>query len=414
MRSLALSSGHGKLIRGASGYLDEVDEARRVVDRVVELLRDAKAGVTVAAFHDDVSKSQNENLNRIVEWHNKQSRELDVSVHLNAYKTTSSPMGTEVLYVTQSRLASDISAAIAKAGPFINRGAKKRTDLRFLNSTDKPALLLEICFVDSRTDADLYKVRFEAICKAIAEEIGDVNLDNSAEPAPPVESPPPVETTPSGPSNHNMVDVGVTVESGDVAVTVNGQLLSGRFDSKNTVALVLTVTGDVVTTVNGQDFQIDMEPDSSPDGPSPPPPEAPEGWIEDIETTVFGGANDPNDSAYPPYSYIDDQVLGAAVPYKFPGIRPRLKVRNRANGMEVIVGILDVGPWMIDDEAYVMGGERPVAEICFNAKTPLPRGPHKGTVPSNGAGLDLTPAAAKAIDLKGKGWCDWMLYEVGV
>jgi hypothetical protein len=28
---ICISSGHGKYIRGASGYLDEVDEARRVV-----------------------------------------------------------------------------------------------------------------------------------------------------------------------------------------------------------------------------------------------------------------------------------------------------------------------------------------------------------------------------------------------
>ena len=32
MTTIIISSGHGKYIRGASGYLDEVDEARRVVD----------------------------------------------------------------------------------------------------------------------------------------------------------------------------------------------------------------------------------------------------------------------------------------------------------------------------------------------------------------------------------------------
>ena len=30
--SIVLSSGHGKYVRGASGIIDEVDEARRVVD----------------------------------------------------------------------------------------------------------------------------------------------------------------------------------------------------------------------------------------------------------------------------------------------------------------------------------------------------------------------------------------------
>ena len=49
------------------------------------------------------------NLNTIVNWHNKQTRELDVSVHFNAYETTSKPMGTECLYKTQEALAKEVS-----------------------------------------------------------------------------------------------------------------------------------------------------------------------------------------------------------------------------------------------------------------------------------------------------------------
>ena len=51
MASITISSGHGLLVRGASGYLDEVDEARRVVDRVADILR--KAGDDVNGYHDD-------------------------------------------------------------------------------------------------------------------------------------------------------------------------------------------------------------------------------------------------------------------------------------------------------------------------------------------------------------------------
>src|SRR4249919_560047 len=113
---LAISSGHGKYIRGASGspvppYLDEVDEARRVVDRVAEILRGA--GVTVKTFHDNTSHDQSTNLNTIVNYHNKQVRDLDVSVHFNAYQTTSKPMGTECLYVTQEKLANTVASKIA-------------------------------------------------------------------------------------------------------------------------------------------------------------------------------------------------------------------------------------------------------------------------------------------------------------
>lgn len=162
---IVISSGHSKIVRGASGYLDEVDEARRVVDQLADHLR--QRGATVKVFHDDTSTSQNQNLETIVAAHNKETRDLDISVHFNAYVETSKPMGTECLYLTQSALASQISAAIASCG-FINRGPKKRSDLYFLNNTEMPAVLIETCFVDSESDADIYRQQFDMICKSIA------------------------------------------------------------------------------------------------------------------------------------------------------------------------------------------------------------------------------------------------------
>jgi N-acetylmuramoyl-L-alanine amidase len=167
---IAMSSGHGLKIRGAScdqpWGLDEVDEARRVVETVADFLRDV--GYDVITFHDDVSTSQNENLNRIVDWHNGQERDLDVSVHFNAYVETTVGRGTEVLYLTQEDLAKRVVDAIANSSGLINRGPKKRTDLFFLNNTDQPAILIETAFVDSKCDADLYRKYYNEICKAIA------------------------------------------------------------------------------------------------------------------------------------------------------------------------------------------------------------------------------------------------------
>jgi N-acetylmuramoyl-L-alanine amidase len=99
MTAIVISSGHGKYIRGASGYVDEVDEARKVVEKVADYYR--QIGVTVYVFHDDVSTTQSENLDRIVDYHNSKTRDLDVSVHFNAYETTSKTMGCELLYVSR-------------------------------------------------------------------------------------------------------------------------------------------------------------------------------------------------------------------------------------------------------------------------------------------------------------------------
>ena len=175
---IAISAGHGLKIRGASGPepwgLDEVDEARTVCTEIASQLIARRVQVA-GPFFDDVSTTQNENLERIVDWHNDQERDLDISVHFNAYEPTSGERGCEVLYVTQDDLAVQLSEAIADAGEFIDRGAKHNSGLYFLNHTDMPAVLLEICFVDAQGDVEKYDAHFEGICAAIAHVfVGDM------------------------------------------------------------------------------------------------------------------------------------------------------------------------------------------------------------------------------------------------
>jgi N-acetylmuramoyl-L-alanine amidase len=363
--NIVISSGHGLYIRGASAsprppYLDEVDSAREVVNRVAELW--SGAGVGVKVFHDNTSTSQNQNLSTIVAYHNSQARDLDVSVHFNAYQITSKPMGTEVLYVTQGTLAADTSAAIAGAAGLPNRGAKYRSDLYFLNNTAKPAILIEVVFVDSSADGTAYREHFEQICTRIAEVVGEVTIGES----PPIEEPPPVEPPPT------------ETEVPRVEISIKA-------------------IGQVVISINGQDFMLN-EP-----GPEEPATLVFQPNHQDIICSVFGGSSDPNDSAYPPYDRITDTELSCALPLKFSGKRPHVLVHNIATGKDVVCAIRDVGPWMIDDEAYVLGDARPIAEPKGSK---IPSGKNQGKT-SNGAGIDLTPAAAKAIGLEGMGNVDW-------
>jgi hypothetical protein len=101
------------------------------------------------------------------------------------------------------------------------------------------------------------------------------------------------------------------------------------------------------------------------------------------------------------------------LPFKFQGDRPKVRVINRETGQEVVCEIVDLGPWLTDDEAYVMGDQRPLAETCYLNSEPLPRGPNAGKVP-NGAGIDVTPGAARAIGLEGKGMVDWAFVDAAV
>lgn len=166
-----ISSGHGKHVAGSSSIIDEVTEARKVVNRVGEIMKEL--GDAPNIFHDDTSKTQKTNVNTIVKYHNSTTRDKDVSIHFNASKETDKPVGVEVYYVTEANkeLASKVSKAISSASGLKDRGAKHSSSLGFLNGTNKGAILIEVCFVDSSKDVELYKKHFEDICIAIAETL---------------------------------------------------------------------------------------------------------------------------------------------------------------------------------------------------------------------------------------------------
>ena len=180
--SVAISSGHGLRIRGARGIIDEVDEARRVTKRVAEMLRNA--GVPAHVFHDDISRTVSDNIGAIVRHHNRQKRNLDVSVHFNSSAGTHERgIGVETLYRRGNQqahtLASRVSRTISEASGLILRrgdGTWDRTDIGFLNQTTAPAILLEICFVNSHTDVRLYRENFDGICRAAAVAISGQNI----------------------------------------------------------------------------------------------------------------------------------------------------------------------------------------------------------------------------------------------
>lgn len=173
---VTISSGHGLYVRGASGILDEVNEARNVVELVATYLR--QLGVTVTVYHDNTSRSQTANINGIVAKHNATKRDLDISVHFNAGCGVNGAGGVEVLYYSASKkaLAGKLSKAMAETMGLPNRGAKKRTDLGFLKRTNKPAILIETCFVEATSNAKAYKEHFDALCRTIAEVIAGKTL----------------------------------------------------------------------------------------------------------------------------------------------------------------------------------------------------------------------------------------------
>lgn len=115
-----------------------------------------------------------------------------------------------------------------------------------------------------------------------------------------------------------------------------------------------------------------------------------------ITATYFGGPK----SAYDGGRAIDDSVAGVALPCRFEGIRPRVRVTNCKTGASVDCDIVDVGPWNTHDP-YWETNSRPQAETGVDTTGRK----------TNGAGIDLTLAAAKAIQIDGKGLVDWCFLQ---
>ena len=329
---IVISSGHGKYIRGASDILDEVNEARKVVERVAEYLRSADVGVVT--YHDDVSDDQSENLNRIVDFHNSQARDLDVSVHFNAYEHTSKPMGVEVLWVTQRELAADVSAEIAIASGLIDRGQKERTDLFFLNNTEEPAILIETCFCDSQADADIYRSRFEDICKAIAESTGLVTIGDEPPPIrPPGPEEPPHEPHPPWPGRPESIPVEdrPTLRQGDNGQHVlDMQRMIPRFTGEFDGDFGPTTHDNVVRYQRSRGLEADGICGQQTWGalydhalPVPPPPPPPGALTAQQQHDIMRIANDSriadyswDDRGVAPTGFIQGMALSFAQTYK--------------------------------------------------------------------------------------------------
>lgn len=165
---IALSAGHtlsGKGT-GANGYINESQENRVMFDLVKKWL--VADGHTVYACNVDKADDY---LQQQVALANKQTVDVAVQIHFNANTTTSSPMGTETLYVsTKGKVFADrVNSKLATK--FKDRGVKKRTNLYWLNNCVAPTILIEVCFVDSKADTDIYLANKDAIAKLIAEGI---------------------------------------------------------------------------------------------------------------------------------------------------------------------------------------------------------------------------------------------------
>lgn len=148
-----IHAGHNFKVPGAGGCFSETSEDRKVKDLVISKLR--SLGHTVYDCTDEDGTTSGANLANIVNKCNAHKVDLDVSIHFNAFN--GSAHGTEVFQYDSktNSYASGVVNAIASLG-FTNRGVKNGSHLYVIRNTISPAILIECCFCDCRTDANIY------------------------------------------------------------------------------------------------------------------------------------------------------------------------------------------------------------------------------------------------------------------
>ena len=159
---IGINAGHTKIGTGtgANKYINESVETRKIVSEMLNLLADTKHEVIPIIF----DKSSN-NLKEAVELANDEKVDLFVSIHLNA----GGGNGCEVYTYKGKKTsqATKVCSNLNKLG-FKNRGIKDGSNLYVIKKTKMNSLLVEVCFVDNKTDTNLYK---KLGAKKIAEAI---------------------------------------------------------------------------------------------------------------------------------------------------------------------------------------------------------------------------------------------------
>ena len=173
---IAVRGGHCPKVPGASKFLDELTEDRKVKDSVIKYLKQLGNEV-FDVTPPDTTNSSNMDLSFGVNKANIFNVDLFVSIHFNkAYDVYNGFLGSEVCVYSPFDTAQRVVNGLASLG-FKNRGQKARPQLYEIRHTNMKAMIIEVCFVESIADVGLYKkLGHDLIGKTIAQAITNKNI----------------------------------------------------------------------------------------------------------------------------------------------------------------------------------------------------------------------------------------------
>ena len=167
MALIVLDAGHGGANPGAVYQgRQEKDDALALVLAVGEILENSGVDVyytrTTDIYESPYQKAQEANA---------AGADYFVSIHRNSSPYPNQYTGVESLvysrYGAAAVLAANINYQLEMVG-FVNQGVNERPNLVVLNSTQMPAVLVEVGFINTDTDNALLDARFDEVAQAIA------------------------------------------------------------------------------------------------------------------------------------------------------------------------------------------------------------------------------------------------------
>lgn len=170
MPLIVLDAGHGGANPGAvyEGR-QEKDDALSLTLAVGRILEDRGVDVyytrTTDIYESPAQKAQEGN---------QVGADYFVSIHRNSSPYPNQYSGVESLvydrYGAAAQMAYNINQQLEAVG-FLNQGVNERTNLVVLNRTQMPAVLVEVGFINTDADNQLFDAQFYDITQAIADGI---------------------------------------------------------------------------------------------------------------------------------------------------------------------------------------------------------------------------------------------------
>ena len=167
---VALDAGHGGRDYGAvyDGRREKDDNLRLAQD-VGALLKEKGLDV-VYTRTSDVYRTPYERAMTA----NNEGADYFVSLHRNAFPEPNQASGAEAFVYEDDGVKGEIAKAITdnlETVGFVNRGVQERPNLVVLKRTGMPAVLIQVGYIDSEADNQLFEQNYEDVVQAIVEGI---------------------------------------------------------------------------------------------------------------------------------------------------------------------------------------------------------------------------------------------------